>query len=161
MLLESLPDEAKDVNNFMHKWDGNYHEMFLQLRIHILEVERVRNEEEEATATATATATTSTTMIDLPDDMRDSNDKLSVDNTLFKEDNVHTIPQEIIPTQVDTVVNLEEDHEHAHQMKLHVQNRKEADHEKEISVRGKAGSNKLARRVTTRSNSKQNILEDN
>jgi hypothetical protein len=164
MLLESVPDEAKNVNNFMHNWDGNYHEMFLELRIHIREVERVRNEEEEATATATTTTTTTTTTIDLPDNMSDSNDNLSVDNALFEED-VHTIPQDIVvdaEEQAATTVvdNLEEDHEHAHQMKLHVQNRKEADHEKEISVRGKAGSNKLARR-TTRSNSNRNILEDN
>jgi hypothetical protein len=156
MLLESVPDEAKNVNNFMHNWDGNYHEMFLELRIHIREVERVRNE-------AAATATTAI-MIDLPDDVCNSYDNLSVDNALFEED-VHTIPQDIVvdaEEQAATTVvdNLEEDHEHAHQMKLHVQNRKEADHEKDISVRGKAGSNKLARR-TTRSNSNRNILEDN
>jgi hypothetical protein len=155
MLLESVPDEAKNVNNFMHNWDGNYHEMFLELRIHIREVERVRNE-------AAATATTAI-MIDLPDDVCNSNDNLSVDNALFEED-VHTIPQDIVvgaeEQAATTVVNLEEDHEHAHEMKLHVQNRKEADHEKESSVREKAGSNKLVRR-TTRSNSNRNILEDN
>jgi hypothetical protein len=155
MLLESVPDEAKNVNNFMHNWDGNYHEMFLELRIHIREVERVRNE-------AAATATTAI-MIDLPDDVCNSNDNLSVDNALFEED-VHTIPQDIVvgaeEQAATTVVNLEEDHEHAHEMKLHAQNRKEADHEKESSVREKAGSNKLVRR-TTRSNSNRNILEDN
>jgi hypothetical protein len=164
MLLESVPVEAKQINMFMLQGDGNYNEMFLQLRIHIREEVRVRN---EAAATASATAT----MIDLPDNGSNSNDNLSVDNALFEEDNAHTIPQDIvidvekqaviIPTRVDTVVNLEEDHEHAHEMKLHVQNRKEADHEKDTSVREKAGSNKLARRVATRSNSKLNILEEN
>jgi hypothetical protein len=110
-------------------------------------------------------------MMDLLDDVSNSNDNLSVDNALFEEDNVHTISQDIvvdveeqaaiIPTQVDTVVNLEEDKEHAHEMKLHVQNQKEADHEKDALVREKTGSNKLARRVATRSNSKRNILEEN
>ena len=79
-------------------------------------------------------------------------------------EDVHTIPQDIvvdvIRTQDDTVVNLEEDHEHAHIMNLHVQNRKQADHEKDISVREKAGGNKLVHR-TTRSNSNRNILQDN
>jgi hypothetical protein len=159
MLLEGVPDEVKDINKFMLQGDGHYNEMFQNLRIHIREVDDA--------ATATATATTTLVFMPSTDIVTTAGDNLSV-SSIFKEDiaipptveDVHTIPQDIvIPTQVDTVVNFQEDHEHAHQMKLHVQNRKEADYEKDISVRGKAGSNKLARRVTTRS--KQNISEEN
>jgi hypothetical protein len=158
MLLEGVPDEVKDINKFMQQGDGHYNEMFQNLRIHIREEERVREEAIDA-----ATATTTLVVMPSTDIVTTAGDDLSM-SSIFKEDiaisptveDVHTIPNDIV-----TVVNLEEDHEHAHQMKLHVQNRKEADHEKEISVRGKAGSNKLARRVTTRSNSNRNILEDN
>jgi hypothetical protein len=158
MLLEGVPDEVKDINKFMQQGDGHYNEMFQNLRIHIREEERVREEAIDA-----ATATTTLVVMPSTDIVTTAGDDLSM-SSIFKEDiaisptveDVHTIPNDIV-----TVVNLEEDHEHEHQMKLHVQNRKEADHEKEISVRGKAGSNKLARRVTTRSNSNRNILEDN
>jgi hypothetical protein len=157
MLLEGVPDEVKDINKFMQEGDGHYNEMFQNLRIHIREEERVREEAIDA-----ATATTTLVVMPSTDIVTTAGDDLSM-SSIFKEDiaisptveDVHTIPNDIV-----TVVNLEEDHEHAHQMKLHVQNRKEADHEKDISVRGKAGSNKLARR-TTRSNSNRNILEDN
>jgi hypothetical protein len=158
MLLEGVPDEVKDINKFMQQGDGHYNEMFQNLRIHIREEERVREEAIDA-----ATATTTLVVMPSTDIVTTAGDDLSM-SSIFKEDiaisptveDVHTIPNDIV-----TVVNLEEDHEHEHQMKLHVQNRKEADHEKDISVRGKAGSNKLARRVTTRSNSNRNILEDN
>jgi hypothetical protein len=163
MLLEGVPDEVKDINKFMLQGDGHYNEMFQNLRIHIREEVRLR---EEAAASETATATVTTTLVVTPstDIVTTAGDDLSM-SSIFKEDiaipptveDVHTIPRDI----VIPVVNLEEDHEHAHQMKLHVQNRKEADHEKESSVREKAaGSNKLVRR-TTRSNSNRNILEEN
>jgi hypothetical protein len=169
MLLEGVPDEVIDINKFMLQGDGHYNEMFQNLRIHIREEVRLREEAAASETATTATATATTTLVFMPstDIVTTAGDNLSV-SSIFKEDiaipptveDVHTIPQDIvIPTQVDTVVNFQEDHEHAHQMKLHVQNRKEADHEKDISVRGKAGSNKLARRVTTRS--KQNISEEN
>jgi len=165
MLLEGVPDEVKDINKFMLQGDGHYNEMFQNLRIHIREEVRLREEAAASETATTATATATTTLVVMPstDIVTTAGDDLSM-SSIFKEDiaisptveDVHTIPNDIV-----TVVNLEEDHEHEHQMKLHVQNRKEADHEKEISVRGKAGSNKLARRVTTRSNSNRNILEDN
>jgi ABC-type Zn2+ transport system substrate-binding protein/surface adhesin len=64
-------------------------------------------------------------------------DNFSTSNSLFKEDtdklppvkDVHTIPQDIVadvdtqddivPTQDDDVVDLEEDHQHAHDLALH------------------------------------------
>ena len=172
MLLEGVPDEVIDINKFMLQGDGHYNEMFLNLRIHIREEVRLREEAAASETATTATATATTTLVVIPstDIVTTAGDDLSTSNSIFKEDiaipptveDVHRIPQDIvIPTQINAVVNLEEDHEHAHQMKLHVQNRKEADHEKESSVREKAaGSNKLVRR-TTRSNSNRNIFEEN
>jgi hypothetical protein len=64
----------------------------------------------------------------------------------------------------DTAVDLEVDHQNAHNLavhnknKKHVQNRIEADHEKEASVKEKAGNN-LSR--VTRQHPKEKYLKTN
>jgi hypothetical protein len=175
MLLEGMPDELNEINNFMRQGNGHYDVMFQDLRIHIREEERVR---EEAAAADAESETSTPVAVGNPSFWgAEGADNLSTSNSIFKEatdkpppiEDVHTIPQDIVvdvdthivPTQDDVVVDLEVDHEHAHdlalhnKMKLHVQHRKEADHEKDSSVREKAGGNKLARRVTTRQSSKK------
>jgi hypothetical protein len=85
-------------------------------------------------------------------------DDLSMSSSVFED-----IAKPHAVDDNDAVVDLEEDHEHAHDLavhnknKEHVQNRIEADHEKEASVKEKAG-NKLSR--VTRQTSKRKVLEN-
>jgi hypothetical protein len=166
--LESLPDEVVGIDTMMETWIGRYDEMFVMVDTHIREKERERQLLLEDVATNDT-------------DMVTDDDDLSKSETLFIEDIAapppplfiediaappppHTLPPQdvIIPTQtpVDIV-----DHQHAHDLasynknKEHVQNRIEADQEKDSSIREKSGSNKLARRITTRQSSKRSLLE--
>jgi hypothetical protein len=148
--LECLPDEVVGIDSMMETWIGRYDEMFVMVDTHIREKERERQLLLEDVA-----------------DMVTDDDDLSKSETLFIEDidapPPHTLPPQdvTIPTQapVDIV-----DHHHAHDLasynknKEHVQNRREADQEKDSSIREKSGSNKLSR-ITRRQSSKRSLLE--
>jgi hypothetical protein len=152
-VLECVPDELVNVDKMMKMWEGRYSDMFVMVDNYIRDSEKDED------------------LLLLHTPMVTDNDDLSTSETLFIEDIAnpppnppHTLPPQdvIIPTQ--TPVDIE-DHEHAHDLafhnknKEHVQNRIEADQEKDSSIRKKSGSNKLARRITTRQSSKRSLLE--
>jgi len=147
--LECLPDEVVGIDTMMETWIGRYDEMFVMVNTHIREKERERQPLLEDVA-----------------DMVTDDDDLSKSETLFIEDinapPPHTSPPQDVTIPTQTPVDIV-DHQHAHDLasynknKEHVQNRIEADHEKDSSIREKAGSNKIAR--TTRQSSKRSLLE--
>jgi hypothetical protein len=135
-LLQSLPDEIDDVDEMMETWKGDYNEMFESIQNHIREIERARDQLADNTAMVT------------------DNDDLSTSPSLFIEDIAnppHTSPTTIPPQDAiiqGPVVDIIIDHELElhNKMEVHVQNRKEADQEKDTSGRERAGgSNKLFR----------------
>jgi hypothetical protein len=150
-VLECVPDELVNVDNMMKTWEGRYSDMFVTVDSYIRDSEKDED------------------LLLLNNPMVTDNDDLSTSETPFIEDIAnptppHTLPPQdvIIPTQ--TPVDIE-DHGHAHDLafhnknKEHVQNRIEADQEKDCSIREKSGSNKLARRITTRKSSRRSLLE--